>query len=55
MATLFTHPAVSMEIVVNDSEAFPGVVAPVCPTHQILNHQADVDQSDFIVRRQITL
>lgn len=50
-----THPTVAMEIVVNDSEAFPGVVAPVSSTHQVLNNQAHVDQSDFIIWRQMTL
>lgn len=50
-----THPTVAMEIVVNESKAFPGVVAPVCSTHQQLNNQAHVDQSDFIIWRQVTL
>ncbi len=44
-----------MEIVVNDSEAFPGVVAPVSPAHQVLNNQAHINQSDLIVWRQMTL
>lgn len=44
-----------MEIVVDDSEAFPGVVAPVSPAHQVLDNQADINQSDLIVWRQVTL
>lgn len=44
-----------MKIVVNDSEAFPGVVAPVSPAHQVLNNQAHINQSDLIVWRQMTL
>lgn len=44
-----------MEIVVNNSEAFPGVVAPVSPAHQVLNNQAHINQSDLIVWRQMTL
>jgi len=44
-----------VEIVVNDPEAFPGVVAPVSPAHQELNHQTHVNQSDLVVRRQVAL
>lgn len=44
-----------MEIVVNYPKAFPRVVAPVSPAHQELNHQTHVNQSDFIVWRQMTL
>lgn len=44
-----------MEIVVNDTEAFSSVVAPVRPTHQELNNQAHVNQSDFVIWRQMTL
>lgn len=55
ISTVQTHPIVAMEIVVNDSEAFPGVVAPVSPAHQVLNNQADINQSDLIVWRQMTL
>lgn len=44
-----------MEIVVNDSEAFPCVVASVSPAHQVLDNQADINQSDLIVWRQVTL
>lgn len=44
-----------MEIVVNDSEAFPGVVAPVSSTHEELDNQAHVDQSDFIIWWKMTL
>lgn len=44
-----------MEIVVNDSEAFPGVVAPISPAHQVLNNQTHINQSDLIVGRQMTL
>lgn len=50
-----THPAVAMEIVVDDAEAFPGVIAPIGPTHQELNNEADVNQRDLIVWRQMTL
>lgn len=50
-----THPIVAMKIVVNDSEAFPGVVAPVSPAHQVLNNQSNINQSDLIVWRQMTL
>lgn len=50
-----THPVVAMEIVINDSKAFPGVVAPVSPAHQVLDHQTHVNQSDFIVWREMTL
>lgn len=50
-----SHPTISMKIVVNDSKAFPGVVAPVSPAHQVLNNQANVNQSDFIVWRQMAL
>lgn len=55
ISTVWTHPIVAMEIVVNDSEAFPGVVAPVSPAHQVLNNQAHINQSDLIVWRQMTL
>lgn len=44
-----------MEIVVNDSEAFPGVVAPVSPAHQVLNNQAHINQSNLVIWRQMTL
>lgn len=53
-----TYPVVAVKIVVNDSEAFPRVVAPVSPAHQVLNDQTYIDQSDFIdfiVGRKITL
>lgn len=50
-----THPTVAMEIVVNDPEAFPGVVAPVSPAHQVLNNQTHINQSDLIVWMQVTL
>lgn len=50
-----THPIVAMEIVVNDSKAFPGVVAPVSPAHQVLNYQAHINQSDLVVWMQMTL
>ena len=50
-----THPIAAVEIVVNNSEAFPGVVAPVSPAHQVLNNQAHINQSDLIVWRQMTL
>lgn len=33
-----TYPIAAVEIVVNDSKAFPGVVAPVSPTHQVLDN-----------------
>lgn len=32
-----TYPIAAVQIVVNDSKAFPGVVAPVSPTHQVLD------------------
>jgi hypothetical protein len=41
--TVNPYPAVAMEIVVDDPEAFPGVVAPVSPAHQVLYHQANVN------------
>lgn len=44
-----------MKIVVNDSKALPGVVAPVSPAHQELDDQAHIDQSDFIIGGDITL
>lgn len=44
-----------MEIVVDDAEPFPGVITPVGPTHQELNNKADVNQSDLVVWRQMTL
>lgn len=50
-----SHPTISKKIVVNDSKAFPGVVAPVSPAHQVLNNQANVNQSDFIIWRQMAL
>lgn len=55
ITTVRTYPIAAMEIVVNDSEAFPGVVAPVSPAHQVLDNQADINQSDLIVWRQVTL
>lgn len=54
-ANVPTYPVVAMEIVVNYSKAFPGVVAPVSPAHQVLNNQAHINQSDLIVWRQMTL
>lgn len=53
--TVQSYPIIAMEIVINDSEAFPGVIAPVSPAHQVLYNQADVNQSDLIVWRQMTL
>lgn len=50
-----TYPAVAMEVVVNYSEAFPGVVAPVSPAHQVLDNQTHINQSYFIIWRQVTL
>lgn len=44
-----------MEIVVDDAEAFPGVIAPIGPSHQVLNNEADINQSDLIVWGQMTL
>lgn len=55
MGMFSTYSIVAMEIVVNYSEAFSGVVAPVSPAHQIFNYQANINQSDFVVGRQITL
>lgn len=54
MSTI-SHPNVSMKIVVNDSKALPGVVAPIRPTHQELDNQAHINQCDFIVWRQMAL
>ena len=54
-ANVPTHPAVALEIVVNHSKAFPGVVAPVSPAHQVLDNQAHVNQSNLIVWGQMTL
>lgn len=38
-----THPTAAMEIVVNDSKAFPSVVAPVSSAHQVLDDQAHIN------------
>lgn len=44
-----------MEIVIDDAEPLPGVIAPIGPTHQELDNEAYVDQSDLVVWRQMTL
>lgn len=44
-----------MEIVVDDAEAFPGVIAPIGPSHQVLNNETDINQTDLIVWGQMTL
>lgn len=49
IATDQTYPVAPVQIVVDDSKPFPGVVAPVCSAHQVLDDQANVDQSDLIV------
>lgn len=36
-------------------EALARVVAAISAAHQVLNHQADVDQADSVVRGQVTL
>lgn len=43
------------EVVVERPEALARVVAAISAAHQVLNHQADVDQADSVVRGQVTL
>lgn len=49
------YPAAAVEVVVNDPEALPGIVAPVGPTHQVLDDEAHVYQGDFVVWGKVTL
>lgn len=51
----FTHPLGSKQVVVQSPESLPGVVTPICPTHEVFNDQSNVDEADAVVRRQISL
>lgn len=50
-----THSLGAEEIVVKGSKPFPGVIATVGSAHQVLNDQADVNQTDSVVRREVAL
>lgn len=52
---MLIYPAVPVQVVVDDAEAFARVVAPVRSAHQELDHQPHVDQRDFIVGREVSL
>lgn len=49
------HPLGAEEVVVERPEALARVVAPISTSHQVLDHQADVDQADSVVRGQVPL
>lgn len=49
------HPLGAEEIVVERPEALACVVAAISSAHQVFYHQADVDQADSVVRRQVSL
>ena len=50
-----TYSLGSEQIVVQSSEPLPGVVAAVSSAHQVFDHQADVDETDAVVRGQVSL
>lgn len=49
------HPLGAEEIVVECPEALARVVAAISSAHQVFYHQANVDQADSVVRRQVPL
>lgn len=49
------HPFGAKEIVVERPEALARVVATISAAHQVLDHQADVNQADPVVWGQVPL
>lgn len=49
------HSLEAVQVGVQRPEALPGVVAAVGSAHQQLQHQADIDQRDLIVWREVPL
>lgn len=50
-----THSFQTVQVVVQRPEVLPGVVTAVCSTHQELQNQADIDQSNLVIWRKIPL
>lgn len=49
------YPFQSVQIIVEVAESFPSVVAPVCSTHEVFQHQTNVNQGDLIIWRKVSL
>lgn len=50
-----SHPLGAEKIVVEGPEALASVVAAVGTTHQVLDHQTNVNEADSVVRGQVPL
>lgn len=49
------YPLRSKQVVVKGPKALPGIIAAVCPAHEILQHKPYVDEADVVIRWQVAL
>lgn len=48
---VITHSFQSIEVIIECAETFPSIVTPIRPSHEILQNQANVNQSDLVIWR----
>ncbi len=46
-----THSFQSIEVIIESAETFPSIVTPIRSSHEVLQNQANVNQSDLVIWR----
>lgn len=46
-----THSFQSIEVIIECAETFPSIVTPIRSSHEVLQNQANVNQSDLVIWR----
>lgn len=52
---LNAYPFQSIQIIVEVAESLPSVITPVSSSHETLQHQTNINQSDLIIWREVSL